>query len=168
MFHDFWMPFWTTFGSKSIIRLAIPGVTFFKKNYVFSGPRSGHRFLMDFDGFLNHFGWFLFDFYGFSHLWGTSFSCYSTLFASVSASFKYVREHWHNLKHKWDSFHQFLHRFNRFDECGSTDEVKLLERPCRKSVGWLAGWLVGWLSSSKTVSCPVSTSQSRWSREDSF
>ena len=62
------------------------------------------------------------------------------------ASFKYVREHCHSLKHKWDSFHQFLHRFNRSDKFGSTDEVKLLERPCRKSVGWLAGWLVGWVA----------------------
>ena len=61
-FHDCRMPFWTTFSSKSIIRLAIPDVTFSIKKHVFSGPRSGHRFLMDFDGFGSHFGWILMDF----------------------------------------------------------------------------------------------------------
>ena len=35
-------------------------------------------------------------------------------------------------------------------------------------VAWLAGWLVLWLSSSNTVSCPVSTPQSRCGREVLF
>ena len=67
IFHDFWMPFWTTFRSKSIHRGGIPSITFFIKSNVFSGPRSGYRFLMDFDGFGSHFGHILTDLNAFSH-----------------------------------------------------------------------------------------------------
>ena len=35
IFHDFWIPFWTIFGLKSIIRLAIRNVTFFEKKSCF-------------------------------------------------------------------------------------------------------------------------------------
>ena len=65
-FNDFWMPFWSTFGSKSIIPTAIRRVTFSDFCMVFSGPRFGKRFFMKFSGFgwfLDGFCWFLVSFF---------------------------------------------------------------------------------------------------------
>ena len=54
-FDDLLMPFWTTFGPKSIIQLAIRGLTFFILFLVFPGPRSRGRFWTDFRRILMDF-----------------------------------------------------------------------------------------------------------------
>ena len=61
-FDDLLMVFWTTFGSKSISRAAIPDVTFFIHFLVFPGPRSVGRFWMDFHGCWTDFQKMLMDF----------------------------------------------------------------------------------------------------------
>ena len=111
LFHDFRMPFWITFGSQNEKSGAGFGITFSKKNHVFSRSRFRAGIFINFDEFWMEFGWILIDFSRIVGPFRISFAKCLTSFASVLLMLFRTRcvSILHNIRH---CFHPCQHRSN--------------------------------------------------------